>query len=158
MSGDIKELCVSPYIKRRSFLYSFINNEKKLFDELKKLIPDLEKTSDEYDYSDAYSISKNLRAELKCRGESYDTLLIEKYKWDKLIDCPEKNVYYINSTPNGIYMFDIKKQLEPIWEVQKHNKTTMFENNEKVDKLVGFYDVETQSINITEKIYKINEI
>jgi hypothetical protein len=43
MSGDIKELCVSPYIKRRSFLYSFINNEKKLFDELKKLIPDLEK-------------------------------------------------------------------------------------------------------------------
>jgi hypothetical protein len=157
MSGDTKELLISPHIKRRSFLYS-INNEKKLFEELKKLIPDLEKTSDEYDYSDAFSISKKLRAELKCRGKSYDTLLIEKYKWDKLIESSEKNVYYINSTPDGVYIFDVKKQPIPIWEVQKHNKTTMFRDNEKIDKVVGFYNITTQSINITEKLFKVNEI
>lgn len=157
MSGDTKELCLNSHIKRRSFLYS-INSEKKLFDEIKKLIPDLEKTSDEYDYSDAFSISKELRAELKCRTKNYDDLLIEKYKWDKLIESTEKNVYYINSTPGGIYIFDIKKQPEPIWEVQKHNKTTMFENTEKIDKLVGFYDIKTQSIEITERLYRVNEI
>ena len=67
-------------------------------------------------------------------------------------------MYYINSTPGGIYIFDIKKQPEPIWEVQKHNKTTMFENTEKIDKLVGFYDIKTQSIEITERLYKVNEI
>jgi len=157
MSRDIKELYVNPHIRRRRFLYS-INNEKTLFDELKKLIPDLEKTSNEYDYSDAFSVSKNIRAELKCRGESYDTLLIEKYKWDKLMEYPEKIVYYVCSAPDGIYLFDIKKLNEPKWEVQKHNRTTMFENNEKIDKVVGFYNVKTQSINITEKLYKVNEI
>jgi hypothetical protein len=55
-------------------------------------------------------------------------------------------------------MFDVRKLPEPIWEIQKHNKTTMFENNDKIDKMVGFYDVETQSIDITEKLYKVNEI
>jgi hypothetical protein len=157
MSGDTKELLISKHIQKSRFLYS-INNEKKLFEELKKLIPDLEKTSDEYDYSDATSSSLDLRAELKSRGEDYETLLIEKYKWDKLIVSPEKIVYYINSTPKRVVMFDIRKLPEPIWEIQKHNKTTMFENNEKIDKMVGFYDVRTQSIDITEKLYKVNEI
>jgi hypothetical protein len=78
MSGDIKELLVSKHIQKIRFLYS-INNEKKLFEELKKLIYDLEKTSDEYDYSDATSSSLELRAELKSRSKDYETLLIEKY-------------------------------------------------------------------------------
>jgi len=118
----------------------------------------LEKTSDEFDYSDATSVSLKLRAELKCRGEDYDTLLIEKYKWDKLMEYTEEKVYYINSTPKRVVLFDIKKLPEPIWEVQKHNKTTMFENNEKIDKVVGFYNIEKQSIDLTERLYKINEI
>jgi hypothetical protein len=157
MSGDTKELLVSKHIQKSRFLYS-INNEKKLFEELKKLISDLEKTSNEYDYSDAVSSSLELRAELKSRSEDYETLLIEKHKWDKLMEYPEKIVYYINSTPKRVVMFDIRKLPEPIWEIQKHNKTTMFENNDKIDKMVGFYDVKTQSIDITEKLYKVNEI
>jgi hypothetical protein len=34
----------------------------------------------------------------------------------------------------------------------------MFENNEKIDKVVGFYNIEKQSIDLTERLYKINEI
>jgi glycyl-tRNA synthetase beta subunit len=157
MSGDIKELLINPYIKRKRFLYS-IDKEEKLFNELKKLINDLEKTSDEFDYSDATSSSLKLRAELKCRGEDYDTLLIEKYKWDKLMEYTEEKVYYINSTPKRVVLFDIKQLPEPTWEVQKHNKTTMFENNEKIDKVVGFYSIETQSKDLTKRLYKVNEI
>jgi hypothetical protein len=158
MLGDTKELLINPKIQRERFLYS-IDVEEKLFNELKKLIFDLEKTSDEYDYSDATSESLNLRAELKCRGKDYDTLLIEKIKWDKLMGCDEEKVYYINSTPKRVVMFDVRKLPEPIWEVQKHNKTTKFENNEKIDKVVGFYDTITQPyFNLTEKLYKINGI
>ena len=59
--NPIKSLASS---SKESFLAS-INNEKRLFEELKKLIPNLEKTSDEYDYSDAVDKTLSLRMELK---------------------------------------------------------------------------------------------
>jgi hypothetical protein len=112
--------------------------EKRLFDIIKKYIPDLTET-DEYNFSDAYSLSRNARYEFKCRRTHYDNLLIEKIKWDKLIKCD--NVKYINSTPNGVYSFDLKVIKEPYWEEREMPKTTEFENKEKSIKLVGYINI-----------------
>jgi hypothetical protein len=115
--------------------------EEDLFQYLKKIFPDLEKT-DVFDSSDVFSKSKNSRAELKCRGEDYEDFLIEKSKWDKLQEYTEKRVFYISSSYNGVWLFDVKKLPEPKWEVQMHNKTTEFSDNTKIPKLVGFYPKE----------------
>lgn len=112
--------------------------EKKLFDIIKKYIPDLTET-DEYNFSDAYSIGRNARYEFKCRRTHYDNLLIEKIKWDKLIKCD--NVKYINSTPNGVYAFDLKVIKEPHWEEREMPRTTEFDNKEKSIKLVGYINI-----------------
>jgi len=113
-------------------------NEQKLFDIIKKYIPDLTQT-EEFDFSDAYSLSRNARYEFKCRRTHYDDLLIEKIKWDKLIKCD--NVRYINSTPIGVYAFDLKVIKEPFWSERKMPISTEFENKNKSIKLVGFINI-----------------
>lgn len=80
--------------------------EKELFEALKKIIPDL-KRSEEFSYSDCYSTAKNLGIELKNRSKHYDNLIIEKSKFDKLIQYPRAR--YICATPVGIYSFDLHK-------------------------------------------------
>jgi hypothetical protein len=150
MSGNIKELQISfnPFVERKRILRAM--NESKLFSLIKNLYPDLQKT-EEFDSSDVFSLVKKFRAELKCRYEHYDNLLIEKIKWDKLMQCDDEKVLYICSTTEGIWMFNIKELPEPIWEVQMHNKTTEFSNNDKIPKLVGFYDL-NQGKEITNKL------
>lgn len=127
------------FIQRKRILQGM--KEEQLFQYLKKLFPDLKKTS-QFDSSDVFSFKKNMRAELKCRGEDYDDFLIEKLKWDKLQECTEKRVLYFSSSHNGVWVFDVKKLPEPKWEVQMHNKTTEFSDNTKIPKLVGFYPKE----------------
>lgn len=124
------------FIERKRTLQAM--KEDSLFHCLKKLFTDLEKTS-QFDSSDVFSLSKNMRAELKCRGEDYDDFLIEKLKWDKLQECNEKKVLYFSSSYNGVWVFNVKELPEPKWEVQMHNKTTEFSDNTKIPKLVGFY-------------------
>ena len=190
MSGDIKELSVEELqeqlehdkkikeliemrfqpntqiiltkIKRRERFLSIINNEKDLFYELKKIILGLEKTSNKYDYSDIISSLLDVRGEDKSRDTDYDTLLIEQEKWINLMNYKEKYVYYINSTPKRVVMFDVRKLPEPTWLYELHNETTEFvkpgDEINKVWKWVGYYDVKTQSIDLTERLYKINEI
>jgi hypothetical protein len=127
------------FVERKRILQGM--KEEDLFQYLKKIFPDLEKT-DVFDSSDVFSKSKNSRAELKCRGEDYEDFLIEKSKWDKLQEYTEKRVFYISSSYNGVWLFDVKKLPEPKWEVQMHNKTTEFSDNTKIPKLVGFYPKE----------------
>lgn len=127
------------FVERKRILQGM--KEEDLFQYLKKIFPDLEKT-DVFDSSDVFSKSKNSRAELKCRGEDYEDFLIEKSKWDKLQQYTEKRVFYISSSYNGVWLFDVKKLPEPKWEVQMHNKTTEFSDNTKIPKLVGFYPKE----------------
>ncbi len=112
--------------------------EENLFQYLRKIFPDLKKTG-QFDSSDVYSLSKKMRAELKCRGEDYDDFLIEKLKWDKLQECTEERVLYFSSSYKGVWVFDVKELPEPKWEIQMHNKTTEFSDNTKIPKLVGFY-------------------
>ena len=66
---------------------------------------------------DCYDIETQNRIELKCRRKHYDTLILEKKKFDALILESNKNFdipIYINSTPNGIYLFNLNK-IEPKW-------------------------------------------
>jgi hypothetical protein len=50
--------------------------------------------------------------------------------------------FYINSTPLGIYSFDLTEIDEPEWFVHQMPATTEFENSDKVEKVVGYLDIE----------------
>ena len=88
--------------------------------------------------------------ELKCRRAHYDTLRIEKSKYDAIIN--NKKPYYICSTPNGIYGFNLKG-ISPVWTKTLNPKTSEFSNREMIWK--DTYDIPINDENdITEIIYK----
>lgn len=116
-------------------------NENELFEYLKNKISDLKKTN-EFDSTDVYSFLYDFRAELKCRDSHYEDLIIEKIKYDNLLNCKENNVRYINWTPNGIYSFDIRRITEPKWFFKLLPKTTQFQNKEHINKLVGYLNIQ----------------
>lgn len=128
-------MIINPQLERERYFASL--KESDLFGFILTKVPDLQKTN-EFDYTDVFSVEKEFRAELKCRRTHYGELLIEKIKWDALIRLPEKRIRYINSTPKGIYSFDIKSIPEPTWTEELMPRTTDFENNEKIIKVVGY--------------------
>jgi len=92
---------------------------------------------------DCYSPETFHRIELKCRYTHYPTLLLEKKKYDALMLKCSDNLdipIYINSTPKGIYRFNLYL-VEPKWEIQYHNKTTEFNNTNKVPKEIAMLDI-----------------
>ena len=105
---------------------------------------DLKPASDKYKFYDCYSVNDRSIIELKYRTTHYDTLLIEKIKYDKLVsNCAEHDYkpLYINETPKGIYSFNLSLT-EPEWQVNyKNPKTTQFTNNNRVPKEVAYLDV-----------------
>jgi hypothetical protein len=121
-------------------------NEELLFAFLREgLYPDLVKSEGIYDSYDCISRQAGHYIELKCRARHYDTLLIEEMKYRKLItQAAERDLvpYYINSTPLGIYSFDLMDLTEPVWYVHYLPATTEFEKIGKVDKLVGYLPIE----------------
>lgn len=121
--------------------------ESDLFELLKKLIPDLQKT-DQFNSIDAFSLNRQKVYELKCRRTDYVDLLIEKIKFDNL--KTKGKVYYINSTPRGIYSFNISKIREPIWLIRLMPKTTEFQNNDKIKKIVGYLNIYRDAHEITD--------
>ena len=120
--------------------------EQDLFDKLREtLYPDLEKSPGIYDAFDCISEKAGHYIELKCRYTHYDTLLIEEMKYKKLItQSAELNLlpFYINSTPQGIYSFDLMDVPEPQWVTQRMPATSEFSNRYKVDKLVGYLHID----------------
>jgi hypothetical protein len=121
-------------------------NEELLFTFLREgLYPDLVKSEGIYDSYDCISRQAGHYIELKCRARHYDTLLIEEMKYRKLItQAAERDLvpYYINSTPLGIYSFDLMDLAEPVWFSHQMPATTEFDRAEKVDKLVGYLPIE----------------
>lgn len=120
-------------------------NEQELFTRLKEtLMPDLTKSDEEYSTFDCSSEEFNLYIELKCRKTHYENLMIEKSKFDRLkTEAEERNMIpvYINSTPLGVWAFNLLN-LEVDWQ-EKDNlpATTEFENKERITKVVGFLDI-----------------
>ena len=85
--------------------------EPELFDWLKEFYyPDLVMSSDEYSHYDCITKEGGLYIELKSRHTHYDDLIIEKIKYDALVDNAYLNScdpVYINSTPQGVWSFNL---------------------------------------------------
>ena len=120
--------------------------EQELFEYLQSsLYPDLEKSVGIYDSFDCISKKAGHYIELKCRHTHYPTLLIEEMKYRKLItQAAERDLipFYINSTPEGIFSFDLMDVPEPEWFTHRMPATTEFSRNNKIDTLVGYLPVE----------------
>jgi len=120
-------------------------NEEQLFNWLKEFVYfDLVKAKNQMSRWDCYSPKFKHRIELKCRRKHYPTLLIEKSKYDAMIFESGKHSdipMYINSTPEGIYSFDLH-QIEPEWIFKSLRATTQFANNKNIVKKVAFLDLE----------------
>jgi len=118
--------------------------EQDLFDFLKqKYIPDLVKAKNQMSRWDCYSPKYKMRIELKCRRTHYPTLLIERKKYDAMIAESAKHndiPSYINSTPKGIYFFDLSK-VNPQWEVNSRNPSTTYWGGERIEKEVAYLDI-----------------
>jgi hypothetical protein len=116
--------------------------EQDLFDYLKDThFPDLVRSESTYDSFDCTSTLKGMYIELKCRHTHYPDLLIEKSKYDRLVlEASYHNLdpWYINSTPEGKWGFDLSKVPSPTWEERWMPTTTEFTNTSKKVKVVGF--------------------
>jgi hypothetical protein len=116
--------------------------EADLFEHLKAShFPDLIKSEGIFDSFDCISDEKKYYIELKCRHTHYPDLLIEKSKYTRLLaEAKERELspWYINSTPKGIYAFDLSRVPEPTWTERWMPATTEFANTAKIMKTVGF--------------------
>jgi len=120
--------------------------EQELFEWLKQHhFPDLEHSPNSYDGFDCLSDDYRMFIELKSRNTHYDTLLLEKKKYDYLIDNAKElgyKAWYINYTPDGVWGFPISAEsFKPVWEEKWLPITTEFANKEKMTKLVTFLPV-----------------
>ena len=119
--------------------------EPQLFDYLKEnYYPDLEK-SEEFDNWDCISLEAKMFIELKSRKTHYPDLLIEESKYQGLLlaaGIRSLTPWYINSTPAGVWGFNLTDIPQPKWEEKWLPITTEFENRTKRTKLVGFLKLE----------------
>ena len=120
--------------------------EIDLFEYLRdSLYPDLTKSEGIYDSFDCISDKAGHYIELKCRYTHYPTLLIEEMKYRKLItQAAERDLipFYINSTPLGVFSFDLMDVPEPEWVTHWMPATTEFARSNKISKLVGYLPIE----------------
>lgn len=172
MSGDIKELLInSPKLLKereeqriKSYFHSF--TEMKLFYLIKeKIYSDLQKTINQFSYYDAFTLEWLAQLELKCRKVHFPEMFIEKIKWDKLKKSSYIKALYVNSTSEGIYMWDIKQinENDIVWGLRTMNKETETENGEVIEhpeteeKLVGYLPINIAE-DLTKKLVNIYEI
>jgi len=118
--------------------------EQDLFEYLvNNYYPDLVKAKKKMSRWDCYSPETSHRIELKCRATHYDTLILEKKKYDAMLLKCNDNLdipIYINSTPEGVYKFNLF-EIKPNWEVKYLKKTTTFTNNNQIAKEIAMLPV-----------------
>ena len=119
-------------------------NEQSLFDYIKSTyLEDLQKSEHNYDYIDATSTNYRLTIELKCRTNHYDELILEKDKYKALMDKAWDTgftPFYINSTPKGIYAFNLRK-ITVAWTTKRLPAST-FDKGPEIDKQVAFLHID----------------
>jgi len=117
--------------------------EQSLFDYIKATyLEDLEKSKHTYEYIDATSNGYRLTIELKCRHTHYDELILEKDKYESLMGRAQElgfTPFYINSTPEGIYAFNLRK-IKVSWTTKRLPSNTI-ENGPVVDKEVALLHI-----------------
>jgi hypothetical protein len=124
-----------------------MNNWKEidLFNYLKENVYfDLVKSKNQMSRWDCYSPATGHRIELKCRTRHFDTLLLEKKKYIAMIEECEKHLdipIYINSTPKGVFSFNLHK-INPTFEINNKNPaTTQFYNTQRIEKEVTYLEI-----------------
>ncbi len=124
-------------------------SEQTLFEWLKdKVYYDLLTSKNQMSRWDCYSPYYKHRIELKCRRTHYDTLLLEKKKYDAMIAETSKHLdipMYINSTPQGVYAFNLG-ELVPVWEEKMLRETTDFGRYYQISKQVMFINVSQSTV------------
>jgi hypothetical protein len=116
-------------------------------------IPDLKKTKLNNSRYDCYSTEFNLDIELKCRRTHYDSLLIEKKKYDALMDRTKllnTIPVYINSTPKGVWGFYLA-EFSLKWETKSLPMQTDFNKRMWVDKEISYLKI-SEGINLTKLV------
>jgi hypothetical protein len=118
--------------------------EQGLFDYIKETyLEDLQKSEHTYEYIDATSYGYRLSIELKCRHTHYDELILEKDKYESLMQQANAlgfTPFYINSTPQGIYAFNLRK-ITVTWKTKRLPSSTV-DNGPVVDKEVALLHVD----------------
>ena len=118
--------------------------EQGLFDYIKATyLEDLEKSEHVYEYIDATSNGYRLTIELKCRHTHYDELILEKDKYESLVNRANDlgfTPFYINSTPKGIYAFNLRI-IKVTWTTKRLPSSTV-DNGPAIDKEVAFLHID----------------
>ena len=118
--------------------------EQGLFDYIKATyLEDLVKSEHEYEYIDATSNAYRLTIELKCRHTHYDELILEKDKYESLMDRANDlgfTPFYINSTPQGIYAFNLRI-IKVTWTTKRLPSSTV-DNGPAIDKEVALLHID----------------
>jgi hypothetical protein len=118
--------------------------EKSLFDYIKgKYVEDLEMSGDAFEYIDATSQTYRMKVELKCRHTHYDELILEKDKYESLMQQANKlgfTPFYINSTPQGIYAFNLRK-ITVTWTTRRLPAST-YNKTAPVDKEIALLHID----------------
>ena len=106
------------------------SKEYKMFEYLQEnYLPDLRQSGQQFSSFDCYSVEHKCEIELKYRHSHYDELLIEKIKYDKLMERAQEfgtEAVYISATPKGIFGFNLSKIPEPVWFKKSLPATTHF--------------------------------
>ena len=123
-------------------------NEKDLYKVLRdKLIPDLLSYKKSNSTYDCFSEDLNMQIELKCRRRHYDDLMIERSKWDRLLQESKTNgtrSIYLNSTPNGVWAFDlnhIDKVGNMVWSFKTLPAKTHWDKGKTKRKEVSYLHI-----------------
>ena len=118
--------------------------EQGLFDYIKATyLEDLEKSEHVYEYIDATSNGYKLTIELKCRHTHYDELILEKDKYESLVNRANDlgfTPFYINSTPKGIYAFNLRI-IKVTWTTKRLPSSTV-DNGPAIDKEVALLHID----------------
>ena len=118
--------------------------EQGLFDYIKETyLEDLQKSEHTYEYIDATSYGYRLSIELKCRHTHYDELILEKDKYESLMQQANElgfTPFYINSTPKGIYAFNLRI-IKVTWTTKRLPSSTV-DNGPAIDKEVALLHID----------------
>jgi hypothetical protein len=118
--------------------------EDELFKYIKATyLEDLKRSNDAFEYIDATSDGYRMVVELKCRHTHYDELLLEKDKYESLMQQANSLGYtpfYINETPKGIYAFNLRK-ITIKWTTRRLPAST-FNKTAPVDKEIALLHID----------------
>ena len=122
-----------------------ILKEPELFSYLKEFYyPDLRMSDSQFSKHDCVSDDARVYIELKSRNTHYDDLLIEQIKYNAIFEVAVSIGYkpfYINSTPKGIWSFDLDALPFPKWEDKWLPQNTEFSARGNKTKVVGYLSI-----------------